>query len=147
MHTSLGFKSHEAEEELGQNNTYLLHPPDTPWKKPDPHGAASAAAVQADPPPRAKPKNIQYPGRPWLWVPPSHPGRAYWELQTNASDRNEHSGRRLLPQPPGVQHCVLPGGRHRCRWSARGSGPGNEGEAIGTNRRIHALPWAEYGEL
>ena len=63
-----GFESHKLEGEQGQNNDYLLHQPSTNWNRPDTHGATSAT-VPASPPSRAKPRKLQYPGRPWLCPP------------------------------------------------------------------------------
>ena len=91
-----------------------------------------------------QPQNVQYLGCPGLRPPQGHPGRAAWELQPDADSRNEYSGRGVLSQTPGVQHCVHPGSG---RGSARRGGIGREGAAGGTECQINTLPRSERGEL
>ena len=131
----------------GQNNAYLLHPPSPPRQILAPHNA-SVVTVPADKPPRDKPQKLKYPGRPLLCPPPQgHPVCSDWGLQLDDSDGDRDYGRGLLPQPHGVNNCVIPGGCHRDCGGARGVGPGHEGAAIGMNFRIRVLPQAERAEL
>ena len=61
--------------------------------------------------------------------PPGHPGRASQELGPGAADRDGDPGRGLLPFPPGLQYCVLPGSGHFSWGVAVGGGTGCEGAA------------------
>ena len=49
--------------------------------------------------------------------PPGDLGRYARELRTHSPDGDKYSGRSVMPQPPGVQHCMIRGNSH-CGWGS-----------------------------